>query len=299
MKEVTIATSRNYMPQNNELQRGMTTMPNHVTTRCTITGPTADVADFRDRMIIKDDGGGDFGLDNIPASALPTLAAFREAIRLKQTEPRMRFDFEKIIPVPAIVRQVKESTLSEHGAGLIVLRGDLGASLNIMGMTDTSIKYFRDDVGMPDEPIHEVAAAFLQVHPDYEAAGRLRLRSLLETGFSGWYAFNTINWGTKGNSYSYRAVSDDPFEFLFDTAWAFPLPIFEALAREFPSLQFRCLTCDENRGFGGEGCFNPVPGNQTFQFCDATDDLYERVYGERYVPPTSSRGRRKLAGAAS
>jgi Ferredoxin-like domain in Api92-like protein len=274
-------------------------MANHVTTRCTVIGPAMDVAAFREQMIIKDEGSGDFWLDNISASALATLAAFREVMRVKQTEPRRLFDFEKIIPVPAILRQVRESDTSEHGAGLIILRGELGASSRTVGMTDTSIQYFRDDVGMPDEPIHEVAAAFLQVHPDYEAAGRLRLQALLETGFTGWYSFNTINWGTKDNSYSFRAVSEDPLEFLFDTAWDFPLPIFEALAREFPSLQFKCLTFDEGWRFGGEGCFNPAPGNQPFQFRDATDELYERVYGEKYVPPAPSRGRRKMAAAAS
>ena len=135
---------------------------------------------------------------------------------------------------------------------------------------------------MRDAPIREVAAAYLAKHPEYETAGRLRLQAILETGFAGWYSWNIANWGTKWNCYSFRPVSDDPLEFLFETAWGFPEPVFAALAREFPALQFKCLTFDEGWNFGGQGYFNPPAGEQAWTRCEATDELYERVYGEKY-----------------
>jgi hypothetical protein len=190
-------------------------MANHVTTRCTVIGRASDVAAFQDRMIIKEDGRGDFGGENLPAEMLAAIASVREIMRTKQTEPLMRFDFEKIIPVPAIVRQIEESTASEQGARLIFLRGELGDPLETMGMAETSIEYFRADVDMPDAPIHEVAAAFLQNHPDYEAKGRLRLRALVEAGFAGWYSSTS--------SIGERRLTPTRSELLATTPWNFCL----------------------------------------------------------------------------
>lgn len=231
-------------------------MPNHVTTRCTVTGPTTDLATFRARMIV-------------------TTAD-------EKGEPYTLLDFDKIIPAPAILSQIEESTVSEYGARLVILRAERGAPFETMGIYNTHIQRFRDEVAMRDAPIREVAAAYLAKHPEYETAGRLRLQAILETGFAGWYSWNIANWGTKWNCYSFRPVSDDPLEFLFETAWGFPEPVFAALAREFPALQFKCLTFDEGWNFGGQGYFNPPAGEQAWTRCEATDELYERVYGEKY-----------------
>jgi hypothetical protein len=165
------------------------------------------------------------------------LAAFRARMIVatadEKGEPYTLFDFDKIIPAPTILDQIEESTVTEEGACLIILRAEGGECFKIIEWYDT---HFRDDVGMPDAPIDEVAAAYLAKHPEYETAGRLRLQAILETGFAGWYSWNTANWGTKWNSYSFHPVSDDPLEFLFQTAFSFPKPVFAALAREYPSL---------------------------------------------------------------
>jgi hypothetical protein len=136
---------------------------------------------------------------------------------------------------------------------------------------------------MLDAPIRDVAAAYLSKNPEYETAGRLRLQAILETGFASWYPWNIENWGTKWNSYSFRHVADEPLEFIFETAWGFPEPVFLAIAREYPTLHFKCLTFDEGWNFGGAGYFNPPAGEPAWAQCTATDELYERVYGEKYV----------------
>ena len=232
-------------------------MPNHVTTRCTVTGPDSDVAAFRARMIVN--GTDDKG------------------------KPYTLLDFNKIIPAPEALADIVESSSSEYAARLIILRGERGASFETMGIYDTHITRIRADVGMFKEPMYDVAAAYLAKHPDEEEQGRARLRAIMETGFASWYSWNRTHWGTKWNSYSFHPVSDDPLQFLFETAWAFPEPIFEALAREFPFLQFHCLTFDEGWNFGGVGYYNPPEGKHPWGKVEATDELYEQVYGEKYV----------------
>ncbi len=57
-----------------------------------------------------------------------------------------------------------------------------------------------------------------------------------------WYNWRVENWGTKWNAYDVDEVgrSDGPYpsvKFKFDTAWAPPLPIIEAL-REWPEVEW-------------------------------------------------------------
>jgi hypothetical protein len=249
-------------------------MPNHVSTRCIVTGPEADVSAFRERMFTWDERSEAFvsmGFGNAPADLIASFDPKMMA-KIREGGGHTRFDFEKLIPSPAIVRRVVESNTSEDGARLMLLRGEYSDPADTMGMMETKIKSLREDVGMPDAPIREVAAAILRKYPHYEAEGRLRLEAILETGYSGWYSWNIANWGTKGNAYSFQLLSDDPLEFSFQTAWSFPWPIFEALAREYLTLQFKCSTIEEMMDFGGEGCFNPGSGEQPFELYEFIEE---------------------------
>ena len=256
-------------------------MSNHVTTRCTVEGRNEDVAIFRERMLIWDERNEvavDLGLGSMPELYFNTPdGPVLNKTLLAEGPPHMRFDFDKIIPVPPVLNEVEETDTSELGVFLMILRGERGAAFIPIGLNESSIERVRADVNMPDAPVYEVATAYLQKHPDYEAGARRRFRALSETGYPGWYSWRIIHWGTKTNAFSFRLVSEDPLEFLFNTARDFPWPVFDALAREFPSLQFRCFTIEEFKHFGGQGCFNPRPGEQPYQFCEGTDELYERV----------------------
>lgn len=227
-------------------------MPNHVTTRCTVSGPVSDIAAFRQRCIVTkaDDRGQTYTL----------------------------LDFGSVIPMPAIL-EGDESSFAEIGAALIILRAQRGAPFATGGMYKFEVDRVRADVGMPDDSINEVAAAYLAKHPDQEALGRQRLQAVLETGYASWYPWSIKHWGTKWNSYSFRHVADDPLQFIFETAWSFPLPVFEKLATEFPSLRFHCATFDEGWNFAGVGFFNPASGEPSFDLCAATDELHAQVYG--------------------
>ena len=83
-------------------------MPNHVTTRCTVTGPATDIAKFREQVFT-----------------------------IKNEETYL--DFDKIIPSPPIVSEVEESSINEAAAALIVARADGASSLEIRISVSDSI----------------------------------------------------------------------------------------------------------------------------------------------------------------
>ncbi|NOG70448.1 hypothetical protein [Roseicella sp. DB1501] len=226
-------------------------VPNHVTTRCTVTGPKEEVDRFRALVIHKN-----------PADA---------------EEPG--FDFEAIIPMPACIKNSESSSTAEEGMQLIIDRGESSSNFRQSTLYPAQIYRIRDDVGMPTDKWRTVADAYLKKHPGVEEQGKNRMQALLETGHADWYSWSIANWGTKWNSYSFSIDAEEPLSFRFDTAWNFPTPVFEKLAADFPGLRFDCVCFDEGWNFAGRGCFNPGPGDEPFDTCDATDALYERVYG--------------------
>jgi hypothetical protein len=191
-------------------------------------------------------------------------------------EPYTLFDFDKIVPAPPILNQIEAGSRSQLAAQLIILRGEHDAwFLEPFTTKDYAIAHIRGNVDMPDASMGKVAAAYLKKHPEEEEQGRLWLQSILETGHASWYSWNIANWGTKWNSYRFRLLSDDPLEFSFETAWSFPWPVFEALAHEFPTLQFNCGTYEEMGSFTGDGCFNPGPGERPFELTERGVEFVE------------------------
>lgn len=241
-------------------------MPNHVTSRCTITGPADEIARFRGMMIVtKMEERGELW----PAD--------------RQPKPHTEFDFDAIIPMPQSLRDVVEGTAAKEGMALIAARGDRGAPFATLGLYDAQIARIREDAGLEsDANISDVAAAFLEKNPQWETEGRARMAALLETGFSSWYPWSIENWGTKWGAYGFHAASDDPLIFEFQTAWNFPTPVFEKLAQEFPTLTFDCVCFDEGWNFAGIGAFGAT--GEPFQIVKATDELYETVYGRKPEP---------------
>lgn len=218
-------------------------MPNHVTSRIVATGPVADLRAFRELF---DD---------------ETL------------------DFNRIIPMPEILRDAEEGSLAELGAVLLVAKGQnpFGPSV-LAGLHQHEVDAV---MAAGSGHIPERVAAYLAQNPACEEKGLHRLRAIAETGYSSWYQWSIDHWGTKWDAYSPMTTDAEPEDgaigFGFDTAWSFPTPIFEELARRFPTLTFDCVCFDEGWNFAGEGIFSAA--EITFATGEATDELYERVYG--------------------
>lgn len=239
-------------------------MPNHVTTRCIVTGPSTIIAKFcGDLFEVSPTEDGDKNKDSL-------------------------FDFQKIIPMPEVLKGVEASTISEYGLKLIITRAEYPHSFfeSGVGMPASWITKFHEETGI--HHMGAVAKCYLAAHPEYESAGKLRLRAILETGFASWYEWNISNWGTKWNSYGVEIINSigpNLFEFKFETAWSFPTPIFAKLADDYPELTFDIATFDEGHNFAGVGQFGNMAA-PPFSICEATNDLYERVYGYPYESET-------------
>ena len=232
-------------------------MPNHVTTRCVVVGPKPAIKQFRDR-----------------------------AFRIEDNATV--FDFNAFIPMPPVVAGTQSGTIAEQGAALVSLiqgrappRAHSAVALGLAEpeLRPATIKQMRETLDLREAPLAELANAWLEKNPEYRTEGDKRLRALAETGFPDWYEWACQNWNTKWNAYNSHIIRKSPLEFTFNTAWDFPMLVFEKIAQEFPALSFRCTCYDEGDNFAGDGFFNPQSDQAQFAICDATDELYERVYG--------------------
>ncbi len=128
-------------------------------------------------------------------------------------------------------------------------------------------------------PTPEELANATSSHPPSADAARLKATY----GFPSWYEFRIEQWGTKWNiredTLSVKEEGDDQDPFLrkltltFDTAWAPPTGIIEALGRKFTDLKFELYACDPGMDYawymlmyGGvlEDCSN-IPYDQTIK----------------------------------
>lgn len=216
-------------------------MPNHVTTVCKVTG----LQDHLDAFALLIDGG---------------------------------IDFQKIIPMPDVVRETESSTDATLGYFAAHDRFPRSERGSLFGGPKT-LRGF----GMVPKHIQtaEQLRPWLEEnHPGAVAKGEKIYAAECETGFSTWYEWATARWGTKWNAYSQetREREADRLTFQFVTAWSFPEPVFYALRKMFPGLVFDVATYDEGGNFAAVGEWG---GKNDFRYVKATDEMYERVYGRR------------------
>ncbi len=101
--------------------------------------------------------------------------------------------------------------------------------------------------------------------PEYKA---LEAEAIEQTGCKNWYDWCCTYWGTKWNAYScYVTQEEEELFFEFDTAWSCPEPIFNKLAEQFPTLEFRGYALDEGYGFGAE--ITIEDGEASVEYLDA------------------------------
>jgi hypothetical protein len=225
-------------------------LPNYVTHRCTVHGSAEDIAAFQKLMI-------------------------REA-EDKTFEDEI-FDFARLIPMPPILSKVDKNTISENLYHILYRTKKMPESWASMNKyCSYRLGPMHESVGKSDE---EIRALLVSIAPENLQKAELMKEAVDTTGFTSWYDWSIRNWGTKWNSMHFKRISDDPFVFVFDTAWSAPVPVFEALAERFPNLQIHCATFDEGWGFAAEGWFNPPDGETDYVETEPNDAMYEKVYG--------------------
>jgi hypothetical protein len=224
-------------------------MPNHVTTICTVTGPTEAVDAFVAAHIRpRDDGKGD------------------------------HFDFKTVIPMPECVEGTESG--SEADAGFYALTGL--HKVEFAFSSQTPMHSAAQHLGFPMGAMttHEDYARWLaEKNPDAIEKGKRQLRCFRETGCLSWYDWSVENWGTKWGSYDYVERSREPgrFVFKFETAWSVPRPIFDKLIGLHPELTFALSSIDEG-GPEYEAVYSKRV--QSFEKMPQSDERYRFVYGE-------------------
>lgn len=94
-------------------------------------------------------------------------------------------------------------------------------------------------------------------------------------------------WGTKWNAYS-QVLDDRTDRMQFETAWAHPFPVIEALSKNFPDHEIEVKYADEDFGHN-LGHYKIKNGEYTFiaEIEDGSDEAYEFASLVRYEKPYS------------
>lgn len=151
-------------------------------------------------------------------------------------------DFERIVPMPPELR-ITSGSVTNNAQALY----DARAAETIMGYpwacekaltTLTALRaYLREQyLQHPEEGFATL--------DDYAA----RVRSNIEKhGAVCWYEWAVQHWGTKWNAYTVTGgmTGDNEAVLHFETAWAPPLPVIDALAARYPQAYFSLIGVDE------------------------------------------------------
>lgn len=187
-------------------------MPNHVTNRVVVTGPSAAVAAFRAAFLAEEVEADAEGLD-------------RQVTR---------FDFNRIVPRPKIIEQTESGSavsmgllvlgrpeIMDDGCGTPSLDAEIARYLGFPWVKDAGVADYEG-----------LKALLTERDPACIAKAEIAIRAHEECGHASWYSWSIANWGTKWNAYSFEIIEEREgrLELRFDTAWSPPEPVFAALA---------------------------------------------------------------------
>jgi hypothetical protein len=221
-------------------------MANHITTVCAVTGPIDDVNALRALCIVKDE------------------------------KEILRFDFERVIPMPPICREVESG--SESHTGLWALTGL--AHIQFLSIGTSPAAHLPPGATGTLGYYDDTRKWLEQNRPDILEKGRKMLACLRETGSLSWYEWSCDHWGTKWNAYEFldRSRAEGRSVFEFQTANGIAEPIFEALAKRWPAITIDVVAIDEG---GPQYVGKYTNGSGSVEKMPDDDDRYFTVYGRR------------------
>ncbi len=174
-------------------------------------------------------------------------AMYAEEVRSALLNDESNVDFNNIIPMPKSLEIEKSS---DTGLGIaLYLEAHKDIHIDDIQFVPTGAK-MRE--GLDKKKILEL--------------GEKAVNNYIKYGFTDWYEWRCEYWNTKWNACE-TFVCDDSIE--FETAWSAPFPIFEALSKKLPYIEFRIEYADEDIG---SNCGVVVLKNGEYQKCDEPTD---------------------------
>lgn len=149
-------------------------------------------------------------------------------------------DFNRIIPMPLALEKTESGSNSSHYEKLVAAGLSFRDIIRPEHAPLCFARYGQDNYGDTFNIYRPAPLGEWLPH-----ARRYHLcRSLY--GYATWYDWCVDNWGTKWNSHQFRLESDGSCT--FETAWAHPVPLINALSRQHPQLAFEVCYADEDLG---------------------------------------------------
>ena len=202
--------------------------------------------------------------DNDLTISGPTLRVHECLAAIKNDEDVI--DFEKIIPMPPILKDTKSPTDWRIHYILKIPDSFHGESL---------IRRTMEEEGVTDEEAFKdhLLSKYSVLKSEYD---QVKI-ALEQTGSCNWYDWSIEHWGTKWNGHG-RSVDVQTWgeyseaELNFDTAWSPPLPVIKALGEKYPDLSFTLVYYESGGAFHGRFCMKK--GKQEVNECS-------KYYGNR------------------
>lgn len=139
------------------------------------------------------------------------------------------FDFETIVPTPAIVKQSPHYNEVDHTHSLVNdKKANRAAWLCAVVGKGNDSHFLQQYIGYSKSLSTEKNDAILEAE----------FKRLVGANRRYWYSFNNKLWNTKWGACNatVKRVSDTELKYTFDTAWDTPKPVAAKLAEFFPEL---------------------------------------------------------------
>ena len=145
-----------------------------------------------------------------------------------KTSDEKVFDFETILPTPAIVKQSPHYNDIDHSHSLLDNKNISRLMWVCAALYDKPEEYYDQFLSYAKGHISEISDADL----------KNEFNRLIGANRRYWYSHNNKQWHTKWGACNpdVKRVSENELRYMFDTAWDTPKPVAAKLAEFFPDV---------------------------------------------------------------
>ena len=168
------------------------------------------------------------------------------------------FDFNTIIPMPESMHITSGTATKDAMALIKAEKGDMSEIEKIADYpwVTNHFKNNNDYFLAPENIQKEMRVMYVLTEKKSNISdkameeGQIALDNIEKYGCTDWYEFANKFWGTKWNAYDIEVTrnSEDTVTYQFDTAWACPMLVIEALGEQNPELTISISFADEDLG---------------------------------------------------